>query len=75
MNALRGFTSRYLPRAAVSQSHTRMLELRASLSRSLTYRKDIDGLRGMQLVEKVLESSAKQAWVDVPAFTSESAAR
>jgi predicted dehydrogenase len=39
------------------------------------YAQFIDGLRGMQLVEKVLESSAKHAWVDVPAFASESAAQ
>jgi len=38
------------------------------------YAQFIDGLRGMQLVEKVLESSAKHAWLDVPAFASESAA-
>jgi len=39
------------------------------------YAQFVDGLRGMQLVEKVLESSAKHAWVDVPAFAAESAAR
>jgi predicted dehydrogenase len=39
------------------------------------YPQFIDGLRGMQVVEKVLESSAKHAWVDVPAMKSESAAR
>jgi predicted dehydrogenase len=38
------------------------------------YAQFIDGLRGMQLVEKVLESSAKHVWLDVPAFASESAA-
>lgn len=38
------------------------------------YAQFVDGLRGMQLVEKVLESSAKHAWLDVPAFASESAA-
>ena len=38
------------------------------------YAQFVDGLRGMQLVEKVLESSAKNAWLDVPAFASESAA-
>src|SRR6202035_5791251 len=38
------------------------------------YAQFIDGLRGMQLVEKVLDSSAKHAWLDVPAFASESAA-
>jgi predicted dehydrogenase len=44
-------------------------------SAPVEYAQFIDGLRGMQLVEKVLESSAKQAWVDVPAMKSESAAR
>jgi predicted dehydrogenase len=39
------------------------------------YAQFIDGLRGMQLLEKVLESSSKRTWVDVPAFASESAAR
>jgi predicted dehydrogenase len=38
------------------------------------YAQFVDGLRGMQLVEKVLESSAKHVWLDVPAFASESAA-
>src|SRR5246500_689488 len=44
-------------------------------SAPVEYAQFIDGLRGMQLVEKVLESSAKQAWVDFPAMKSESAAR
>jgi len=44
-------------------------------SAPVEYAQFIDGLRGMQLVEKVLESSAKQAWVDVPAMRSETAAR
>jgi hypothetical protein len=44
-------------------------------SAPVEYAQFIDGLRGMQLVEKVLESSAKQAWVDVPAMKSESVAR
>jgi predicted dehydrogenase len=39
------------------------------------YAQFIDGLRGMQLLEKVLESSSKRAWVDVPAFATETAAR
>jgi len=44
-------------------------------SAPVEYAQFIDGLRGMQLVEKVLESSAKQAWVDVPVMRSETAAR
>lgn len=39
------------------------------------YAQFVDGLRGMQLLEKVLESSSKRAWVDVPAFATETAAR
>ena len=33
-----------------------------------------DGLRGMHICEKVLESSGRDAWVDVPAVKSEGAA-
>jgi len=44
-------------------------------SAQVEYAQFTDGLRGMQLVEKVLESSAKQAWVDVPAMKSEGATR
>ncbi len=39
------------------------------------YAQFVDGLRGVQLCEKVLESSAKHAWVDVPALAAEGATR
>jgi predicted dehydrogenase len=47
----------------------------ADRSAPAEYPQFADGLRGMHICEKVLESSKKHAWVDVPAVKSESAAR
>jgi|SRR5579872_1325482 len=44
-------------------------------SAPVEYAQFIDGLRGMQILDKVLESSAKHSWIDVPAFAAEGAAR
>jgi predicted dehydrogenase len=39
-------------------------------SAAVEYPQFVDGLRGLQIMDKVLESSAKHAWVDVPAMES-----
>jgi len=40
----------------------------ADRSAPVEYPQFVDGLRGLQIMDKVLESSAKHAWVDVPAM-------
>jgi predicted dehydrogenase len=40
----------------------------ADRSAQVEYPQFVDGLRGLQIMEKVLESSAKHGWVDVPAM-------
>jgi predicted dehydrogenase len=40
----------------------------ADRSAPVEYPQFVDGLRGLQIMEKVLESSAKHGWVDVPAM-------
>jgi predicted dehydrogenase len=42
----------------------------ADRSAPVEYPQFVDGQRGLQIMEKVLESSAKHAWVDVPAMES-----
>ncbi len=42
----------------------------ADRSAPVEYPQFVDGLRGLQIMDKVLESSAKHAWVDVPAMES-----
>jgi predicted dehydrogenase len=40
----------------------------ADRSAPVEYPQFVDGQRGLQIMEKVLESSSKHAWVDVPAM-------